>query len=526
MSRYLIIRGARVLNAKTLAADHADALINDETIAKVGPSGFAARIRGADYADVIIKDDIITEVGPPGLVAPDEATTINAKDRLLIPGLVNAHTHSHANLPRSFGDRWTLELALNTNPAMRGNQSAEDKYLAAQLGAAELIRKGCTACYDIVYEFPEPTIEGLTATAQGYADAGIRAVVAPLMASRSFYAAIPGLMEALPDNVQAEFRKSQQVSPSERNLAITRKALQDWKIDRSRVKLAVAPHSPLHSSDEFLVGAQQLAREFEVGVQTHLAESKVQAVAGMRRYGKTLTAHLADLGVLGPNFTAAHGIWLDEDDMKRLADAGASVAHNPASNMRYGNGLAAVRRMLDFGLNVGLGTDSRSCSDNLNMFEAMRLASFASRVQGPDYKRWLTTDEVLGMATINSAKILGLDDNLGVIAPGYKADIVFLDLKNLNYIPLNSAVNQVVNAEDATGVNSVMIGGRMILDDGRLTTVDLDRLTAGAEAAMERLWSVNGRALELALRLEDVVGSFCVGLAQSPYHVHRYCGHS
>jgi len=243
----------------------------------------------------------------------------------------------------------------------------------------------------------------------------------------------------------------------------------------------------------------------------------------MRRYGKTLTAHLADLGVLGPNFTAAHGLWLDRDDMKRLADAGASVAHNPASNMRYGNGLAAVRRMLDCGLNVGLGTDSRSCSDNLNMFEAMRLASFTSRVQGPDYKRWLTTDEALGMATVNSARLLGFGDDLGLIAPGYKADIVFLDLKNLNYVPLNSAINQVVNAEDATGVDSVMIGGRMILDHGRLTTIDVERLAASAEAAMARLWDVNGQALELALRLENVVGSFCVGLAQSPYHVHRYC---
>ena len=102
-------------------------------------------------------------------------------------------------------------------------------------------------------------------------------------------------------------------------------------------------------------------------------------------------------------------------------------------------------------------------------------------------------------------------------------DIVFLDLKNLNYVPLNSAINQVVNAEDATGVDSVMIGGRMVLDRGRLTTIDVDRLVARAEAAMDRVWDTNGRALELALKLEEVIGTFCVGLAQSPYHVHRYC---
>jgi 5-methylthioadenosine/S-adenosylhomocysteine deaminase len=510
VTQYLAIRGARVLNAGMQAAAGAR---------------LAESMRGAPRADILIKDDTITAVGPPGLAASAAAVVIDAGDRLLIPGLINAHTHSHGNIPRSLGDRWTLELALNANSAIRSNQSEADKYLGAQLGAAELIRKGCTACYDLVYEFPEPTLGGLTALGQAYADAGMRAVVAPLMASRSFYAAIPGLMEALLDHVRVELTRPQQVSPSERSLAVTRQALHDWPFDRSQVRLAVAPHSPLQSSDEFLVGAQQLAREFGVGIHTHLAESKVQAVGGMRRYGKTLTAHLDDLGVLGPNFTAAHGLWLDDDEMQRLAAAGASVAHCPASNMRYGNGLAAVRRMLDYGLNVGLGTDSRSCSDNLNMFEAMRLASFVSRVQGPDYQRWLTTDEALKLATINSAKLLGFGDELGLIAPGYKADIVFLDLNNSNYVPLNSALNQVVNAEDATGVDSVMIGGRMVLDHGRLTTLNPDRLRAGAEAAMERLWEVNGKALELALRLEDVVGTFCVGMAQSPYHVQRYCEH-
>ncbi len=507
----MVVRGARLLNPCTQAASAADEL-----------SDLAVKLRGAPHADVLIEGDTIREVGRPGLAAPADATVIDGKDRLLIPGLINAHTHSHANIPRSFGDRWTLELALNANGAIRGQPSVEEKYLAAQLGAAEMIRKGCTACYDLVYEFPQPSVEGLNALGQAYTDAGMRAVVAPLMSTQSFYAAIPGLMEVLPDHIQADFRKPR-ASTTEASIEITRKALRGWPFDRSKVRLAIAPHSPLQVSDAFWIASHRLAREFGVGVHTHLGESKVQAVGGVKRYGKTLTAHMADLGVLGPNFTAAHGTWLDEDDMKRLADAGASVAHNPASNMRYGNGMAAVRRMLDCGLNVGLGTDSRSCSDNLNMFEAMRLASFTSRVQTPDYTRWLSAHEALAMATAGSAKVLGFGDDLGVIAAGYKADIVFLDLKNLNYVPLNSAVNQVINAEDGTGVDSVMIGGRMILDRGQLTTIDVDRLVARAEAAMERVWDTNGKALEVALRLEEVIGTFCVGLSQSPYHVHRYC---
>jgi 5-methylthioadenosine/S-adenosylhomocysteine deaminase len=511
MSSYTVIRGARVLNARR----HAGHVAGE-------PSDLAVTLRGAPYADILIRDDTIREVGAPGLAAPADAVVIDGKDCLLIPGLINAHTHSHANIPRGFGDRWTLELALNANGAIRGQPSVAEKYLAAQLGAAEMIRKGCTACYDLVYEFPQPSVEGLHALGQAYADAGMRAVVAPLMSTQSFYAAIPGLMEALPAHIQANFRKPRGAE-DEASLDITRKALHGWPFDRSKVRLAIAPHSPLQVSDAFWIGAHRLASDFGAGVHTHLGESKVQAVGGMTRYGKTLTAHMAGLGVLGPHFTAAHGTWLDADDMKRLADAGASVAHNPASNMRYGNGMAAVRRMLDCGLNVGLGTDSRSCSDNLNMFEAMRLASFTSRVQTPDYTRWLGADDALEMATSGSARVLGFGDELGAIAAGYKADIVFLDLKNLNYVPLNSAINQVVNAEDGTAIESVMVGGRMVLDQGRLTTIDVDGLIARAEAAMERVWEANGKALQLALRLEEVIGTFCVGLAQSPYHVHRYC---
>jgi 5-methylthioadenosine/S-adenosylhomocysteine deaminase len=483
-----------------------------------------ARTRKFDAADILIEGDSIVEVGPPGMKAPETAAEIDARSRLLIPGLINTHTHSHANLPRSVGDRWTLELALNTNPAFRGNMSPEEQYLAAQIGALEMVSKGCTTCYDLLYEFPEPSLAGLNAVAQAYSDIGMRAIIGPLTVSRSFYESVPGLLEALPAEVQAKYRGKNTHATTERSLGIVRQALRDWRFDRDQVRLGVAPTIPGHCTDELLTGAAALAREFGVGFQTHLAESKVQAIAGMRAYGKTLTRRLDDLGVLGPNFTAAHGVWLDDDDMKRLADAGASVSHNPASNMRYGSGMAAVRRMRDFGLNVGLGTDSRTCSDNLNMFEALRLASYTSRVQTPDYKRWLSTDEVMRMGTIDGAKLMGFEGKLGELKAGFKADIVFLDRYNLNYLPLNNAVNQVVNAEDGTGVESVMIGGRMVYENRRFPGIDFRTLSDRADAAMERLTSVNGDAQRLALALEDVVGSICVGLASSPYHVHRYCG--
>jgi len=302
------------------------------------------------------------------------------------------------------------------------------------------------------------------------------------------------------------------------------RALREWKLDRDQVRLGVAPTIPHHCSDDLIRACVALSAEHGVGLHTHVAESKVQAIVGLQRYGKTLTAHLEDLGVLGPRFTVAHGVWLDDDDMRRLGDRGASVAHNPGSNMRLGNGFADMRAMLDRRVNVGLGTDGANCSDNLNMYESMRLASFVSKAQRPDLERWVTTDQVVLAATEGSARALGFEGAIGWLAPGYKADIVFLDLSHPNWIPLNDPTNQLVHTEDGGAVTHVMIGGRMVVQDRRLTTVDVAALAREAEAARERLARFNAPGKDLYERLATVVGRFCPGLAHVPYHVARYVG--
>jgi guanine deaminase len=178
--------------------------------------------------------------------------------------------------------------------------------------------------------------------------------------------------------------------------------------------------------------------------------------------------------------------------------------------------------MLDRRVNLGIGTDGASCSDNQNMYEAMRLASFVSKVQGPDWERWLSTREAALAATEGSARALGFGDKIGRIAPGWKADLVMLDLDHPNWLPLNDPVNQLVHCEDGTAVDSVMIGGRMVVENRRLLTVDLARLRSRAEAARDRLAALNADNRLLYQALEPVVGSYCPGLARQPYHVHRY----
>src|SRR5437868_2967849 len=475
----------------------------------------------AEPADILVEDDTIREIGPPGCPAPDGENEISAAQRLLHAGLVNAHTHGHGNLAKGMGDRWTLELLLAAAPWITGNRATEDKYLSTQLGAVEMVLKGCTACYDLSFEWPLPSGEGLAQAARAYADVGMRAVIAPMVADRSFYEAIPGLHDALPQPLQ-ERVADLRLPPAEATLSAIRGALRDWSFDRDRVRPAVAPTIPHHGSDAFISGCAALAREFDVGLHSHVAESKVQAVTGIQVYGRTQTAHLEALGVLGPHFTVAHGVWLDEDDMVLLGDHGASVAHNPGSNMRLGSGLADTRAMLERRVNLGIGTDGANCADNQNMYEAMRLASFVSKVQGPEWRRWLTTREAALAATEGGARALGFGDRIGRIAPGWKADLVFLDLDHPNWLPLNDPVNQLVHCEDGNAVHSVMIGGRTVVENRRVLTVDLARLRDRAEAARERLAAANADNRRLYEALEPIVGSYCPGLARSPYHIHRY----
>lgn len=475
---------------------------------------------GARKADILIQDGEIIAVGE-NIDVPSDADIFDASGHVVHPGLINAHVHSHGSLAKGMGDLLTLELLLNAGAAMNGGRSVADKALSTTLSAAEMLLKGCTACYDLMAEWPAPSVEGVEAVADAYAAVGMRAVVAPMIADRTFYEAIPGLRDEIPADL-GEAVDSQRLAPAAQTLGVVRQLLTTWTRDRTNISLAIAPTIPHHCTDDFLLQCTRMAREFGVGLHMHLSESKVQAVVGMDLYGKTATAHLADLGVLGPDFTAAHGVWLDGEDMKRLADHGASVAHNPGSNMRLGNGIANSRAILNAGVNLALGSDGAHCSDNLNMYEVMRLASLSSKARGPDTRRWLTTREAARAATEGSARAIGAEGKLGKIAAGYRADIVLLSLDSTNWMPLNDGINQLVHVEDGTAVRHVMVDGDWVVSDGRLTRLDLAGLRLEVERARERLEGVNRTRKLTAERLAPIVNHYCPCLAARPYHIERF----
>lgn len=471
-------------------------------------------------ADLLIEGDTIREIGPPGLAAPAGARVVDATDRMLIPGLINAHTHGHGSLGKGRGDRWSLELLLNAGPWISGGRNHADRRLATLLNAADMVRRGCTAAYDLTWEMPAPSAEGLAAVAGAYAEIGLRAVVAPMLADCTMFEAVPGLADALPDDLRAAV-EALALPPFAGALAACRAAARGWPHGREGVTFAIAPTIPLHCSDDFLRACRALAEEHGLRVHTHLAESKVQTLASHERYGATIVAHLDGLGLVGPRFTGAHAVWLTQDDIACMAHKGAGVAHNPGSNLRLGSGIAPVREMLDAGLAVGVGSDGSNSSDNQNMVEAMRFASYVSRARSHDVARWVGADEALAMATEGGARLMGLEGRAGRLAPGHLADIAFLDLGDLAYVPLNDPVSQLVHADDGASVTSVMIGGRMVYENRRFTTVDLAKLRAEAEQAQERLNAVTAEKKALVKRLEPLVARFCTCFAARAYPATR-----
>ena len=473
--------------------------------------------------DILIEKDTIVDVVPPNSQAPENSTVIDAAGTLILPGLINAHTHGDVSLAKGLGDRWTLELLLNASPLTSEDFLLQDKSLAARLAAVEMVLHGCTACYDLFSDFPTPSLDSLEAVGKAYTEVGMRVVIAPLMADRTFWQAVPGMIDALPRNLKQKIEKIV-TQPGDIAINAMRDAIIKWPYAQDPVYLGLAPTIPYHCDAAFFRSCRELADEFGVRIHSHIAESKLQAIVGQQLFGCSLTEYLDKLGVISSDFTAAHCVWLDTEDIQRLADRGACVAHNPTSNLRLGAGVAKTREMLNAGVGIGIGTDASTCSDALNMFEAMRMAAYVSRIHQPDPEYWLSAEDVLLMATEGSARALGLEKQIGQISPGFKADFVFLDDTAIQYTPLNNPVRQVIFHENGSGVRDVMVGGKFVVRNHRPTGLNYEDLRTQVAEAMDRIRVKMAEKKPMIRDLEPLVSKFCVGLSSTQLPINRYIG--
>jgi 5-methylthioadenosine/S-adenosylhomocysteine deaminase len=330
------------------------------------------------------------------------------------------------------------------------------------------------------------------------------------MADGPFHRMMPGLLDVVPANVARRLERIAAV-PRTRVLQLAESAIRRFHGAASgRVQMAVSPSIPGLCSDELLQGFAALAREHGVGIHTHVAESRVQVAQAYRRWGRPVISQLAALEALPGGFTAAHGVWLAPEETKLLAEAGATVAHNPASNLRLGNGIAPVRRMLDSGLGVALGSDGSLTSDNQDLFEAMRLAALVSRADPlVDPARWLDADQAFELATAAGARAIGYGGQLGLIEPGRRADLVLLRADSTFLKPRNDLLSALVFTETGAALDTVIVDRRVVVEGGRMQGIDERAIRDRAQESVERLAHSNRDLLADAAELAPFILSHC-----------------
>jgi len=332
-----------------------------------------------------------------------------------------------------------------------------------------------------------------------------------MIADQTIYQALPGLLDSF-DGALKNAVAALSMPDWNSTTAVCAEALRNWPVPLDRVRPGIGPTIPLHCSDDFLSACAGLSKDMDIPLQTHLAETRLQQVMAQKKFGTSLTAHLAHLNVLSDRFSGAHGVWLSDDEITTLAQNGSGISHNPMSNLRLGSGIAPTRKLANAGVTVGVGTDASNTSDGQNMFEAMRLAATLSRATTIDSDQWVRTSEAFDMATRGSAQLMGLD-NVGQIAQGWAADLVFLDQSYCHYTPQRTTLDQIVFAENGAAVREVMIAGTMIFADDTVLTVDEPALRARALTAADRITHANAEAHIMNTAAAEVVKGFC----------HRHC---
>ncbi len=417
-----------------------------------------ARSVFSDHA-LVIDDGRISALLP----APEARAKYRPRNHLvlaehvLIPGLVNLHTHAAMTLMRGLADDLALMDWLNHHvwPAEMRHVSEQFVYDGTRLACAEMLRGGVT-CFNDMYFFPR-------AAARAALEAGMRAVIGMIVIEMpSPYAA----------DAQDYLNKGL--------------ALRDELKSEPLLSYCFAPHAPYTAADRTLAQISTLTGELDLPVHMHVHETRDEIEQSLKQHGVRPLARLAALGLLGPGLIAVHAVNLERGEIELLARHGCHVAHCPSSNLKLASGIAPVGALLAAGVNVGLGTDGAASNNRLDMFSEMRLAALLAKGESRDATA-LPAWQALELATINPARALGLDAAIGTLQPGKYADVTALRLSAPELAPCYDPQSHLVYAAGREHVSHVWVGGKLVVDNGSLTTIDSNEIQARAAFWRERI---------------------------------------
>ena len=409
-----------------------------------------------DKKSLLIRDDRIAEISSH--IDEDNADKIiDAEGKILLPGMVNTHTHLSMTLFRGLADDLSLDSWLNDHIwPMEANLNGEYCYIGALLGAVELIKSGTTTFSDMYFYMED--------VARAVDEAGIRAV----------------LSYGMIDFGDAEKRENE----IKENMALFNACN---GMANGRIKVFFGPHSPYTASQDLLVKVRELADEYNMGIHIHVSETQKEINDISEEKGLRPFEYLDEIGFLGPDVVAAHSVWLSDEEIEIIKKNNVKISHNPCSNMKLASGIAPVSKLIENGICVAIGTDGASSNNNLDLIEELKTASLLQKVSTLDPKV-LNSDEAVAMGTIKGAEALGLDSEIGSIEVGKKADIILIDTNVANMVPDSSTLSSnVIYSANGSNVDTTICDGKILMENKKLTVLDEEEIFAKARQAIKEL---------------------------------------
>jgi 5-methylthioadenosine/S-adenosylhomocysteine deaminase len=466
-------------------------------------------------ADVLIESDTIVAVSD-GL-EHGQAEVIDANGMLVLPGLINSHMHSGENFNPGLYENLPLDVwFVRSHQVTRSEPPAREAiYTRTLLGAALMLRSGTTTAVDFLYEAPAITLETLEPVVQAYRDAGLRATILLGVADLPF-------AESLPLDGDAAAAAANEAPPPtfESIMQLAEAAIDRFHEPDGLIGIGLGPSAPQRCSRRLLEATIELARRRGVAWQTHVLETKTQAVSSRDWHGESFIELMNHQGLLGPDTTLVHTVWLSDRDITLMASNGCAAVHCLLSNLRLGDGVARLPALRRAGVRVALGTDGRGCDETLDMFELAKMTALVHKVRGGEYRGWMTAADVLRMATVEGSSVAGHGRRLGRIEPGAKADLVLMRRGSLAFVPLNDPVRQLLYGSPSRDVDTVIVDGRIAVRAGELVGVDTDWLRDRAKVHAHE--ALTGTATPQSRELERVVSDMYARIEARELEIDAY----
>jgi 5-methylthioadenosine/S-adenosylhomocysteine deaminase len=421
--------------------------------------------------DIIIRNGRITEIRPAGIGQP-EGRVIDGTNLLVTAGFINGHNHSHENFQKGRHENMPLEIWNHlVRPLDPWPMTPRNIYIRTMIGAIEALRSGTTTLVDDLIVGPVLHRDHVHAVLQAYEDIGIRALLAPGLNDLPTHDTVPYARESLPPDLLGLIESKPKTPPAE-IMDFVRDLAKDRHPRSRRVGMAISPSAPQRCTQAHLIAVRRLADEFRLPVIVHVHETRLQVVTGQLFYGCTMVEYLNHIGFLRPDVSLIHAVWLTPRDVDLLAESGATVQHNPVSNLSLGSGICPVRALIQAGINISLGTDSCASSFTASMLKTLNAAALVNNIRGRNPDDWITAREAFSAATVGGARALGLGDRLGAVEVGRTADLTLWRLDSIAFTPAGDPLRQLVYSETGSGLDTVLVDGEPVMQHGKLVRIN------------------------------------------------------